>query len=154
MIAKLFKRSQCAFGSDPSFAHADNTACCEKTKGWIMRHPQYVKGPNYYHMECASLLSKEQRRTMGFTQKDWDYLAELKAKCQASLPDDSPAKISKRDQSSDGIFYIIALDHLDDMPTRALAGSAYEDYSDGKLATSLDAFSEGTEDQQWRIEIA
>lgn len=107
-----------------------------------MRHPQYVKSSEYYHIECASLLSQAQRRALNLTQEDYDNLAELKAECQAKLSDDNPAKITKRTQSSDGVYYIIALDHLDDMSPRALAGSIYQDEEDGTLSTSLDAFSE------------
>lgn len=75
-----------------------------------MRHPQYVKGPKYHHMNCASLLSSQQRRDFNFTQDDWDLLAEQKAQCQASLPAGHPAKISKRELPTAGTYYIVTLE--------------------------------------------
>lgn len=72
---------------------------------------------NFYHMECASLLTQKQRRSMNFTDDDYAYLSKYKAKCQASLPDGHPAKITKRAVNS-GTFYVITLEFV--MPSSTL----------------------------------
>jgi hypothetical protein len=88
---------------------------CRKSKAWIQRHPQYVKGVRsvsllggpmadlaqrvYNHSECASLLRPDQFTRLGFTKSD---LAGLKLTKRAS------------DEGSinGGVFNIITYDHL------------------------------------------
>ncbi|GAA5824707.1 hypothetical protein JCM11251_005310 [Rhodosporidiobolus azoricus] len=114
--------------------HDKTTWFCKHTGKWLARHPNYVTSG---HPECASDLKA--------------YLAanpsRMMVKRGRPSHHDMAAKLAKKGQTT---YHIIAVDHLDDMATRAIAHESL-DTAGGYTSTKLNLWDQNDDGQLWTI---
>ncbi|KAH8915824.1 hypothetical protein BT69DRAFT_1340859 [Atractiella rhizophila] len=100
---------------------------CTKDATWLAQHSEYVKD----HPECKKVLNKA-----GMMRRSHKSIA---------------SSLKKRASPDSGVFYFVAMDHIEDMTTRALAGEAITAFADAQAVKMVD-FDRSDESQMWVIE--
>lgn len=111
----------------------ESDVTCPKTRKWLREHSEYVDD----HPECKDIVRKGK--------------SELKDKRRRLRR--QAHKRRKNDKSSVGPFFLIPVDHLLDMQTRALTGSEKRTVG-GYRSTRLDALDPNDPAQQWYLDPA
>ncbi|GAA5837745.1 hypothetical protein JCM3766R1_000572 [Sporobolomyces carnicolor] len=115
-----------------------STWVCRHPGWWLARHSKYVDN----HPECASDLAAY--------MKDHPDSPAARRLARRAAHHDLAEKFSKRGQQS---YYIIAVDHILDMSTRAVAGSSVSTFG-GYTSTTLSLWNQGDASQMWTITSA
>ncbi|GAA5939331.1 uncharacterized protein JCM15063_004489 [Sporobolomyces koalae] len=113
-----------------------STWICRHPGWWLARHSAYVKK----HVECASDLKAYLK----------DHPESARRLAKRASHHDMAKKLQKKGQQT---FYIIAVDHILDMSTRAIAGSSLSTFG-GYTSTTLSLWNKGDNSQLWTVSSA
>ncbi|GAA6022754.1 hypothetical protein JCM11491_005569 [Sporobolomyces phaffii] len=112
------------------------TWVCRHPGWWLARHSKYVDN----HVECASDLAAYLK----------DHPESARRLAKRASHHDMAAKLQKKSQQT---YYIIAVDHILDMSTRAIAGSSLSTFG-GYTSTTLSLWNQGDDSQLWTVTSA
>ncbi|POY74758.1 hypothetical protein BMF94_2234 [Rhodotorula taiwanensis] len=119
-----------------------STWICRHPGWWLANHPNYVYTAG--HVECASDLKAYLASQQG--QSRMGKRSHLVTPSHQELA----KKLAKRGSQS---YYIIAVDHIHDMATRAIGSGSLSTFG-GYTSTRLDLWNKGNSGQMWTISSA
>ncbi|GAA5950587.1 hypothetical protein JCM3765_000541 [Sporobolomyces pararoseus] len=113
-----------------------STWVCRHPGWWLARHSRYVDN----HPECKSDLAAYLK----------DHPESARRLAKRASHHDMAKKLAKKGQQT---YYIIAVDHILDMSTRAIAGSSLNTFG-GYTSTTLSLWNQGDDSQLWTVTSA
>ncbi|GAA5874219.1 hypothetical protein JCM16303_005779 [Sporobolomyces ruberrimus] len=113
-----------------------STWVCRHPGWWLSRHSRYVDN----HPECASDLAAYLK----------DHPESARRLAKRASHHEMAQKLQKKGQQT---YYIVAVDHILDMSTRAIAGSSLNTFG-GYTSTTLSLWNQGDDSQLWTVTSA
>ncbi|GAA5915093.1 uncharacterized protein JCM6883_003268 [Sporobolomyces salmoneus] len=116
-----------------------STWICRHGAAWLARHPKYVEK----NVECASDLA-------AYLKDHPEDSRAARRLAKRASHHDMAKKLAKKSQQT---YYIIAVDHILDMSTRAIAGNSLATFG-GYTSTTLSLWNQGDDSQLWTVTSA